>query len=59
MKKDRKLTLHRETLRHLDERRLREAAGGTQTNQNSCDTITWRSCFSADRCPTEADSCTC
>lgn len=44
MKKEpKKLTLSRETLRKLEEKELREAAGG-DTIQLSCDTITWRGC---------------
>jgi natural product precursor len=44
MKKEtKKLTLSRETLRKLEERELREIAGG-DTFQNSCDTITRWGC---------------
>jgi hypothetical protein len=49
-----KLTLHRETLRHLEDKQLREAAGGAPAN--SGDLGSWRSCVSdvqacyTDRC---------
>ena len=50
MKKElKKLTISRETLRSLEERDLREAAGGDSI-QNSCTTISWRTCTTSDRC---------
>ena len=53
MKKDldkkKKLTLHRQTLKNLSHQELQNAAGGA-TLQNSCDTITWRTCTTSEHC---------
>ena len=50
-----KLALSRETLRTLDEKAIREVAGAN-TKQNSCDTITWRTC--ATECACSLNTCT-
>ncbi len=44
-----KLTLHRETLQNLSHQELQNIVGGA-TLQNSCDTISWRTCTTSDIC---------
>jgi hypothetical protein len=48
-KQTKKLELSRETLRSMDQDALRDVAGAN-TLQYSCDTISWRTCTTSDRC---------
>ena len=52
----RKLELGRETLRALDPRLIREAAGAN-TRQNSCDTVTLVACTVTDRTACASSNC--